>query len=46
MKSRGAKDFLKGFAKGIVKGVDEKVLLAGQKVIKILQYVKIWLEDL
>ncbi|XP_065060514.1 sorting nexin-6-like [Rhopilema esculentum] len=31
VKSRGAKDFLKGFAKGIVKGVDEKVLLAGQK---------------
>jgi len=31
VKGRGAKDFLKGFAKGIVKGVDEKVLLAGQK---------------
>ena len=32
VKGRGAKDILKGFAKGIVKGVDEKILLSGQKV--------------
>eukprot|EP00112_Aurelia_sp_Birch-Aquarium-sp1_P004708 Seg1534.1 transcript_id=Seg1534.1/GoldUCD/mRNA.D3Y31 product="Sorting nexin-6" protein_id=Seg1534.1/GoldUCD/D3Y31 len=31
VKGRGARDILKGFAKGIVKGVDEKILLSGQK---------------